>query len=274
MQTTPSWMQHAALLAGLGPRAFGPALEGEAMATDLSFRTCIEAGSGTLVGVEAPGVRRLHLWTRRPSAPGAQRWTHWLNGDEVGEVVIGAPGWQPHAWGWERPLHGLHQRVGALAALYRVDADHNAEPWFSYHLPRQADPGDALRLLGMSTAWSTVAEVWATLLGRPLPPRTRPWSLGLQGQDGASHALRVSSSLWALVPEAWDKCERLAQAVHTLGGGQLLCTGPLQAAVPRPVLQRFTGGRCGTGDRPAPRRLAGQRAFCAAGSQNRKRSRW
>ena len=87
MQTTPSWMQHAGLLAGLGPRAFVPRVEGDALASDLSFRTCIEAGSGALVSVQAPGARRLNLWTRRPSAPGAQRWTHWLDGQEVGQVT-------------------------------------------------------------------------------------------------------------------------------------------------------------------------------------------
>lgn len=218
MQTTPSWMQHAGLLAGLGPRAFVPRVEGDALATDLSFRTCIEAGSGALVSVQAPGARRLHLWTRRPGAPGAQRWTHWLDGQEVGQVVIGAPGWQPQAWGWERPHQGLHPRVGALATLYRIDADHKTEPWFSYHLPRQADAADALRLLGLSRAWSTVADVWATLLGRPLPPRSRPWSLGLRGPGGDQPALRVASSLWALVPETRDKCDRLTEAVHSLGG--------------------------------------------------------
>ena len=59
MQTTPSWMQHAGLLGGLGPRAFVPRVEGDALASDLSFRTCIEAGSGALVSVQAPGARRL-----------------------------------------------------------------------------------------------------------------------------------------------------------------------------------------------------------------------
>ncbi|MGS5089674.1 hypothetical protein ACVC7V_24590 [Hydrogenophaga sp. A37] len=218
MQTTPSWMLHAGLLAGLGPRAFGLQAEGDALATDLSFRTCIEAGSGALVAVQAPGARRLHLWTQRPAEPGVQQWTHWLDGQAVGEVLIGAPGWQPQRWGWDRPEHGLHHRAGELAALYRIDADQAADPWFAYHLPRHAEAADALGALGLSAAWATVAGVWETVLGRPLPARSRPWSLSLQGVDGAAPALRVASSLWALVPETRDKCERLAQAVHTLGG--------------------------------------------------------
>ena len=64
---------------------------------DIVVRTCIEAGSGALVSVQAPGARRHNHRTRRPSAPGAQRWTHWLDGLEVGQVVIGAPGNHPVA---------------------------------------------------------------------------------------------------------------------------------------------------------------------------------
>lgn len=233
---TPDWMQHAGLLAGLGPRA----LQGHASeAAPLPFRTCIEAGSGALVAVQAPGGRGLHLWTQAAGASsGVQQWTRWHDGQPVGRVLIGGPGWEPADWGWARPQRGLHRVLGAQAWLYRIDADDGAEPWFAYQLPRHADVAEVFARLDLANAWRTVAEVWAGVLGRALPPRSRPWSLALQGDGDGAPALRVASSLWALAPETPDKSDRLARVVDELGGDgcfaqalyKLLASDPVAAS--------------------------------------------
>src|SRR3990167_9571302 len=228
MHAQAQTLYRAGLLAGLGTGAAPGAVAPGLSAAAPGLNTCIDGGSGLLFAVSAPGRRCLRVWTQQAATGDTQPWTAWHGSRAVGTVHIASAGLVPARWGLPEPAGARHAALALAGRLYRVDrAERGAgetaagpPTWWAYQLGRHADPGPVLEQLGCAQAWRQIEAVWARLLGRPLPRRSRPWSVSLPGAEGpaADSPVRTASSLWALAPEMPEKYARLADTVAHWGG--------------------------------------------------------
>lgn len=235
---------HAALLSGLGARARGvlaPPVRTPADDPDghpdghPALRSCIDAGSDTILSVRAPGGRGLRIIRRAPAGAtesGAQRWLHEHHADGGATerwrtTAFGAR--SPEAWGLalesagahgvDDRLRRLHGGIGCHGRLLKVALRQggNPEVWVSWQLDRRESVEAALRSVGLPDDVSTAHAVVERLVGRPLTSRSRPWSLSISLTDPTPR-VRLGTTIWARLPDSSAKGRRLAAEVAAFGG--------------------------------------------------------
>jgi hypothetical protein len=221
---------HAALLAGLGPRARTAADELASSLASEGMRTCVDAGGALLLSVAAPGGRGLRSTRRLPEAGDEPEVSRWLQSGDGPPQVVEVFG-RPTARAWARAVEAaeaagcageLRRRAAVIGLRGRIfsvaqapeDPARGAVCW---QLDRHSAPGDVLAACGMGAAWREASALLEGLTGAPIFSRVGPWSLAWElGEAGPR--LRLGTSLWARTPEGPRKGRAMAAIVSQLGG--------------------------------------------------------
>lgn len=213
IDTAPSLVGLAALLAGLGSDAPWPAVPER----ELGERTCIDAGGGAILAVRAPGRRVLDLHVRTGVDEGVEQWAGMCAFPGGAPTASSRRVWTSRAGG---PVMDADPSATVLSGVGRVwgieyDADGSAVA-SSWQLYRSTPVAEAVSRAGFPLAWAVARRAFDALHGFAVSETNGPWSIARRF-DG-SPTVRIGTSRWAWSVDDRAKGVRLADWIASYGG--------------------------------------------------------
>jgi len=225
----------AALLAGLESRARSVITTLDTTQIDhFSQRTCIDAGNPLLLSIKSTEQRSLRVFRQSPTAThdsNFPRWigTHYASNGTIAKSVTDTF-FRNQTAAWEHALtfaksadrlaqfHYYHAILGLKGRIFQTSYESNFSEshWVTWQLDRATSPNDAITAC-QSAASPDAIQHLQDLFGRSILPRSGPWSLSCN-LDASEPHLKLGTTMWARLPEASGKHQRMAAIVAQLGG--------------------------------------------------------
>ncbi|MEM8849190.1 MAG: hypothetical protein AAGE03_04060 [Pseudomonadota bacterium] len=197
-------------------------------------RTCIEGDAGLLVTLRADKHVGLHAGLAvaepRATADAPRRWRRVSIDapDQTGRsLFFGRPSGQDLERALAdlepaRPHAAMAGELLARGTIYMTTARDpgDGSGWLSVQLHRANPLRTTLAALGRPGLWPQVASQVEAVLGRPVIPALRPWSVALpvSGEARARGLIRIGTTAWSRMAQTSDKSRRLAQTIAAFGG--------------------------------------------------------
>lgn len=207
VETAPTVLSLAGLLAGLGPETPWPAAAGDGAGR----RTCIDAGAGVVLGVRAPGPRAFDMQVRIGAHDGVEEWVGLRATPATEPVRSSRRVWTTREGGPVLdgdPFAALLQGRGRVWGVEQDDA--GAPVSVSWQLHRDAPAAATFDRLGLSAAWAAASAALDALHGFAVSGTSGPWSISAPLSGDAGGPVRIGTTRWAWSVDDHAKGVRLA----------------------------------------------------------------